>query len=122
MLQDGSRTKNVYDEQGQTTMRVINKCRGVHMAATVLVVVAGLCRFTLGQEGSVPKDSLSPHVKLRSVSLKDVGWTDGLLPGGFSAKHRHLHRVAFRPGNIEVEPFSTALEFTPDPFKIGPHP
>jgi DUF1680 family protein len=59
-------------------MRVKSGFQEVLMTAAVLAVVAGLCRLAVGQEDSVPKDSLSPHIKLRSVSLNDVRWTDRL--------------------------------------------
>ena len=47
------------------------------LSCCLLVAVAGLCRFALGQERAIINNSTSPHSKLRSVNLSDVRWTDG---------------------------------------------
>jgi len=65
-------------------MRVKSEFREVLVAAAVLAVVAGLCRLAVGQEDSVPKDSLSPHTKVRCVPLKDVRWTHGFWADRFN--------------------------------------
>ena len=61
------------------------------------------CQLAVGQEGNVPKDRLSPHVKLRSVSLKDVQWTGGFWGGRYEQCRRvvtpNLWRVMQLPDN-----------------------
>ena len=47
------------------------------LGCCLLVTVAGLCRFALGQERAIINNSDSPHSKLRSVDLSDVRWTNG---------------------------------------------
>ncbi len=84
-------------------MKVNDKIQRTLIAAMLPVVVAGLCRLAVGQEGSVSKDSLSPHVKLRSVSLRDVRWTDGFWGGRYEQCRRvvtpNLWRVMQLPDN-----------------------
>jgi len=80
-----------------------DKIQRTLMAAMLLVVVAAPCQLAVGQEGSVPKDNLSPHIKLRSVSLKDVRWTDGFWGGRYEQCRRvvtpNLWRVMQLPDN-----------------------
>ena len=64
-------------------MRVKDELRRVAVAATVLVAVAGFCRFSPGQEGGA-QDECSSHGKLRSVDLSDVQWTDGFWADRFT--------------------------------------
>ncbi|MBC8869628.1 MAG: glycoside hydrolase family 127 protein [Planctomycetes bacterium] len=84
-------------------MRAKVGSRRATIAAMALVAVAGLCRFAGGQEGSVRKGSLSPHIKLRSVSLKDVRWTGGFWGGRYDQCRRvvtpNLWRVMQLPDN-----------------------
>ena len=58
-------------------MKINNRVQRMLKAATLLVATTALSRCAVGQESSVPNDNLSPHIKLRSVSLKDVRWTEG---------------------------------------------
>ncbi len=84
-------------------MKANDKIQRTLMAAMLLVVVAAPCQLAVGQEGSVPKDNLSPHIKLRSVSLKDVRWTDGFWGGRYEQCRRvvtpNLWRVMQLPDN-----------------------
>ena len=83
-------------------MRAKDELRTVAVAATVLLAVVGLCRFAPGQE-SGPQDESSPHAKLRSVSLKDVRWTDGFWAARYDQCRRvvtpNLWRVMQLPDN-----------------------
>jgi len=80
-----------------------DKIQRTLMSAMLLVVVAAPCQLAVGQESSVPKDSLSPHIKLRSVSLKDVRWTGGFWEGRYEQCRRvvtpNLWRVMQLPDN-----------------------
>ncbi len=84
-------------------MKANDKIQRTLMSAMLLVVVAAPCQLAVGQESSVPKDSLSPHIKLRSVSLKDVRWTGGFWEGRYEQCRRvvtpNLWRVMQLPDN-----------------------
>jgi DUF1680 family protein len=81
------------------------------------VVLAGVALFGSGvsQLGSgvahaagrgVTDTSASPHVKLKSVDMDDVRWTDGFWAGRFELCHRemipYLRKVMELPGNAAV--------------------
>ena len=84
-------------------MKINNRVQRMLKAATLLVATTALSRCAVGQESSVPNDNLSPHIKLRSVSLKDVRWTGGFWGERYEQCRRvvtpNLWRVMQLPDN-----------------------